>query len=341
MDLDSKPYRCFLAVARHRSFRRAAESLNVSQPALSATIAELERRLGIALFVRSSRTVALSTEGMLLLPSAERFIRETDIIGIAARDLRTNHLRIASPLFTSLVPVRNALIDAFEQHHTNIIFRIVNETPLRCLEMLASNETDLVLNITVLPKYYNAESRPRALPEVSANFEFQVLGEREIQLIVPSGHALAQHDVIPLAALNGAAVYIPGRYHGRAIAGVLRERFEEIGVESRFAPEGNALSVEHYAACHGALAVTLGWFGEPVTSDRVMCTRPVEGLAIATSLTLLRNNGPSRPGARAFWEFASTFVDELGSVREIGDSKANLRVQSGGCSSPKFPTIAD
>ena len=52
MDLHAKPYRCFLAIAEHGSFARAAEAANMSQPALSALIKEFERRLGFALFAR-------------------------------------------------------------------------------------------------------------------------------------------------------------------------------------------------------------------------------------------------------------------------------------------------
>ena len=63
MDLDGSPFRAFLAVAKHQSFTRAAAEMNFSQPALSAVIRELERRLGFALFRRTSRHVELTREG--------------------------------------------------------------------------------------------------------------------------------------------------------------------------------------------------------------------------------------------------------------------------------------
>ena len=60
------PYQYFFAVARTNSFRKAAEELFVSQPAVSRQIRLLEERLGYPLFYRTTRRVTLSREGKLL-----------------------------------------------------------------------------------------------------------------------------------------------------------------------------------------------------------------------------------------------------------------------------------
>ena len=57
----------FLAVARERSFTRAAAQLGVSQSALSHTIRRLEERLGIRLLTRSTRSVAPTEAGERLI----------------------------------------------------------------------------------------------------------------------------------------------------------------------------------------------------------------------------------------------------------------------------------
>lgn len=67
--------RQFLAVVDTGSFTRAANSLNIAQPSLSAGIAELERQLGTRLFVRERRRIRLTNAGNALLPLARSIER--------------------------------------------------------------------------------------------------------------------------------------------------------------------------------------------------------------------------------------------------------------------------
>jgi DNA-binding transcriptional LysR family regulator len=66
-DLDLRKVRYFLAVAAHLSFRRASEELRVAQPALSRAVMALEDDLGVELFVRDKRSVALTQAGRALV----------------------------------------------------------------------------------------------------------------------------------------------------------------------------------------------------------------------------------------------------------------------------------
>ncbi|MBG0820147.1 LysR family transcriptional regulator [Planomonospora sp. ID91781] len=66
--------RCFVLVARHLGFSRAAAELRMSQPAVSQAVGRLERSLGVRLFDRNSREVGLSTVGKALLPYAEAML---------------------------------------------------------------------------------------------------------------------------------------------------------------------------------------------------------------------------------------------------------------------------
>jgi len=70
--LSIRHIRAFVAVAKHRSLTRAAESLFVTQSALSLTIQHLEDDLGVSLFDRSTRRLDLTQAGEEFLPSAER-----------------------------------------------------------------------------------------------------------------------------------------------------------------------------------------------------------------------------------------------------------------------------
>ena len=72
MELHTLQY--FLTVAQEESFSRAAKVMHVTQPTLSRQIALLEKSLGVALFQRSTRSVMLTDEGMLLRRRAEELL---------------------------------------------------------------------------------------------------------------------------------------------------------------------------------------------------------------------------------------------------------------------------
>src|SRR5213076_1818288 len=87
MDVHVRDLRYFLAVARELSFTRAAETLYISQPALSKQIRAVERQLRVSLFARESTGARLSRAGSELVPFAERMVAEWEAAKAAlARD---------------------------------------------------------------------------------------------------------------------------------------------------------------------------------------------------------------------------------------------------------------
>jgi DNA-binding transcriptional LysR family regulator len=89
----------FLAVARERSFTRAAAQLGVSQPALSLTVRTLEARLGLRLLTRTTRSVAPTEAGERLLQTIGPHFDgiEAGLVALTAlRDKPAGNLRITS-----------------------------------------------------------------------------------------------------------------------------------------------------------------------------------------------------------------------------------------------------
>ncbi|RWF79788.1 MAG: LysR family transcriptional regulator [Mesorhizobium sp.] len=82
-----KQLETFLLVATFGSFRKAAERLNTTQPAVSTRIAGLEEALGAKLFERQSSTVRLTAEGQRLLPPAQRVLRVAERLQLMASSL--------------------------------------------------------------------------------------------------------------------------------------------------------------------------------------------------------------------------------------------------------------
>ena len=76
-----------LAVAQHRSFRRAAAELAVTPSAISQAVRALEARVGAALFIRTTRSVGLTEAGERFLSRAKPAFEELVAASAAARDL--------------------------------------------------------------------------------------------------------------------------------------------------------------------------------------------------------------------------------------------------------------
>jgi DNA-binding transcriptional LysR family regulator len=85
--LDLKQIEYFVRVAELGSFTRAASLLNLSQPALTVQIRNLEEALGVRLFDRNTRTVSLTRMGRELVPALQRIVRDLDAVVAEARDL--------------------------------------------------------------------------------------------------------------------------------------------------------------------------------------------------------------------------------------------------------------
>ncbi|KAA9159597.1 LysR family transcriptional regulator [Amycolatopsis acidicola] len=84
-DLETRQLRYFVAVAEELHFGRAAERLGMAQPPLSRAIRELERQLGVQLLERTTRQVALTPAGEVLLRDAKTALQAVTAAGERAR----------------------------------------------------------------------------------------------------------------------------------------------------------------------------------------------------------------------------------------------------------------
>ena len=76
--MELRHLRYFRAVAESKGFREAARRLHVVQPALSQTVSDLERELGVRLLTRNSRSVRLTSEGEVFLREANEILTHAD-----------------------------------------------------------------------------------------------------------------------------------------------------------------------------------------------------------------------------------------------------------------------
>ena len=102
--MELRHLRTIVAVARHRSFTKAAEELYLAQSAISQQIRRLEAEIGIEIFRRNGRSVEPTEEGELVLAHARRVLAEVDDLHTQLEEL-TGLLR---GTVGSAAPIRSA-----------------------------------------------------------------------------------------------------------------------------------------------------------------------------------------------------------------------------------------
>lgn len=137
----------FLAVATFGGFRRAADALRVSQPAVSARIKALEQSLGGALFDRGRDGLVLSAAGRALRPHAEQILRALALARQAVHELRPatgGALQIAAALSicTYLLP---DVLKRFQAAHPNVMITVRSGHSKEVLEMVLRGEVEIGL----------------------------------------------------------------------------------------------------------------------------------------------------------------------------------------------------
>jgi DNA-binding transcriptional LysR family regulator len=123
---DPQTLRAFVAVAREGNVSRAAQRINLSQPAVSLQLKSLAAATGLTLFTRTPQGLVLTREGALLLPQAEKALAALADFGQAAQSLHSTvrgTLRIGTildPEFTRLGAFLKELVEAAPQVATEL-----------------------------------------------------------------------------------------------------------------------------------------------------------------------------------------------------------------------------
>jgi DNA-binding transcriptional LysR family regulator len=145
MEIDQ--IKTFLAVATFGGFHRAAEALNVSQPAVSARIKALEESMGATLFARSRSGLTLSEAGRILRPYAEELLRAASRAAQAVHELKpagAGPLRIAAAHSISVYFLPDVL-KRFKRAHPKVVIAIRPGQSKEVLEMVLKDEAEIGL----------------------------------------------------------------------------------------------------------------------------------------------------------------------------------------------------
>ena len=149
IDFTSRQLRGFLLVAQHRSFSRAAGALFITPSGLSLLIRELETQLGVRLFERTTRHVALTAFGIELLTVAQRNLQELD--GVMLRIGRSVgqtgiSLSVGSPPLL-MASVLAPAIQEFRSHRPELQFQLFDSDTTSVMQNVQSGALDMGMGV--------------------------------------------------------------------------------------------------------------------------------------------------------------------------------------------------
>ena len=188
----------FLAVARAKSFSRAAEDLAISQPTLSRAVQKLEEAIGEPLFERKPREVTLTDLGELFFDRVERIVIQIDDLQLELSDSgQKGRIRVA--VIPTIAPyLLPKLLDEFARQYPNVSVIIQEDTTANILTMCKHGEVDLAI---------------LAQPINIKYMEIENLFEEELLLVFPKGHQLEKKSKINLQDVQEYPFLMLGQSH--------------------------------------------------------------------------------------------------------------------------------
>ena len=214
----------FYAVARHRSFSRAAEALGISQPAVSIQVQELEKTLGMPLFHRGARGLQLTEAGETVYSYAHRIFTLSSEMQETVRDIQglvTGHLTLGASTTPGeyILPVA---IGHFRRQYPGIR-----------VELKISNTRSIVSQI--LQRELDLGMVGSALEGGSDELEVSTYAMDEIVLVAGPAHPLTTRTKVSLEDVMEEGLVV--REEGSATRQTAEECFAQMGVEPKVAIE--------------------------------------------------------------------------------------------------------
>lgn len=189
-DLSTRQLRTVVAVARYESFLAASAELRTSQSAVSRTVKQVEKMLGVALFDRTTRHVSLTVAGREFIPIAERVLDDIDIGAetlrkVAGKPPQRLHIACLISLTYDIVP---GALAAFQQEFPEVEVVLRQRLQNHVLDDLRSGAVDMGIANRV---------------PVDEHIAIIPVGADRYHAMIPRAHHLAGRAEISIADLDG------------------------------------------------------------------------------------------------------------------------------------------
>ncbi|WP_337054734.1 LysR family transcriptional regulator [Pseudoxanthomonas sp. USHLN014] len=284
MNCEILDLRAFLLVAESRSFHRAAETLHVSQPALSRRIQKLEQAIGSPLLERTTRSVSTTAVGENLLPLVRRMLEEFDGSLFAQRGDHVGRQITIACLPTAAFYFLPSVMARFHAEHPNVRFRILDVPATEGLQAVERGEVEFGIN-------FMGASDP--------NLSFEVLVEDPFVLACRRDHPLAKKRKIAWSDLEKHQLITVHRTSGNRT--LLDGALARENLKLRWFYEVTHLSTSLGMVEAGIGVSVLPRMATPQGDHPTLVTRPIDSPVVSRTIGIVRrNNAALSPMAERF-----------------------------------------
>jgi DNA-binding transcriptional LysR family regulator len=273
------------AIARLGSFRSAADELHISQPALSSTVRNLERELGVDLLARHRSGARVSDEGRELLPHIINVIDAVDVLRRAASDHhQTSRMVRVGTVNAGTVPLLTPTIRAFRDVHPSTQVEVVGAQEAHIHRALREGSFDLGL-VTCLSD-----------DDIPPELETTLLLRGRAVVCVRPGSSLAELDTVGLDELLSVPLIVmrAGYLMHRLLHRLLGGRTPPISYSTDGAEMGKLMVAEGLGA---TVLPDFSVIGDPLERGGQITWRPLRGDDSEVCLVIRRPRSGSHPRA--------------------------------------------
>lgn len=283
----------FLAAAEHKSTLRAAEALNVSQPAVSMAIRALEDLFQQKLFARKhAQGLALTPFGRRKLAEVRHLLAQASAIASSSDDTRlSGELEVG--IFTTLAPAfAPGILRDFKQLHPNVTVRLHEAD----LEQLG---TDLENGVVELAILYDVE--------LGGSIEGVVVAEFRPYVLLPDRHPLARYRAIALSRLAKEPFVLVNLPHSR---NYFLSLFHSIGLVPKIAIESPSLEMVRGMVANGhgvGILVTRPSGNRSYDGKKLICREIADAVPLHRVTLAKSSRFPATKLAESFLEVATAY----------------------------------
>jgi len=294
----------FLVAAETENFSETGRQLNISQPAVSMQIRALEDSLGMELFHRSGRHIALTEAGDALVPMARDLVTraiqiEETMVSMQGSIVGLLKLGCSTASGKYILP---KLIAGLRERHPQVQVLCHVTERQRALQMLAEDEAHIAIT---------------SLREPAKGIEYRPFVTDRIVLIVPPEHPWAWQTIKPAALLKAKFIL---REEGSGTREALKDKLGWHNLTLDALDTVMVLGNSEAIAMAVQEGIGAAFVSGTVASDGVKAGRlaiaQVEGLDVYQTLYLAQHTGrPATRAQAAFWDYA--FAPENEYLREF------------------------